>query len=231
MQTIKGHWQLILITVLVFALWRTPVVLPLKILVVFFHEIAHGLAAVVTGGSIDSINLHANQGGVTLTRGGNILAIVSAGYLGSLLIGVVLFVLAVRSRWDRAMMAALGVLLLAITGLYARDSFVVLFGLGTGVAMVLSAWKLPAVVNDLGLRVIGLASMIYVPYDIVSDTLLRSDSRSDAAQLARLTFGSGQMWGIIWLLLALAVIGACLRFGLGRGSNFVLKKELGIECD
>ncbi len=219
MQTIKDHWQLILITVVVFALWRTPVVLPLKILIVFFHEIAHGLAAVFTGGSIDSINLHANQGGVTLTRGGNVLVIVSAGYLGSLLIGVVLFVLAVRSGWDRAMMAVLGGVLLAITGLYARDGFVVLFGLGTGAAMVLAAWKLPAVVNDLGLRVIGLASMIYVPYDIVSDTLLRSDSASDAAHLARLTFGSGQMWGVTWLLVALVVIGACLRFGLGQGSN------------
>jgi hypothetical protein len=220
MQIIKGHWQLILITVAVFALWRTPAVLPLKILIVFFHEIAHGLAALVTGGSIDSINLHANQGGVTLTRGGNVLAIVSAGYLGSLLIGIFLFVAAVRSRLDRGVMAALGGVLLAITGLYARDSFVVLFGLGTGVAMMLAAWKLPAVVNDLGLRVIGLTSMIYVPYDIVSDTLLRPDRQSDAYNLAQLTFGSGKMWGVIWLLFSLLVIGACLRFGLGRRSNF-----------
>jgi len=220
MQAIKGHWQLILITVAVFALWNTPVVVPVKILIVFFHEIAHGLAAVFTGGWIESINLNANQGGVTLTRGGNLLVIVSAGYLGSLLIGVVLFVVAVRSRWDRAMMMALGVLLLAITGLYAHEGFVFLFGAGTGVAMLLVAWKLPAVVNDLALRVIGLASMIYVPYDIVSDTLLRVDPASDAANLARLTFGTGRMWGGVWLLVALLVIGACLRFGLGRGSNF-----------
>lgn len=226
MQTIKSHWQLILITVVVFALWRTPVVLPLKILIVFFHEIAHGLAAVLTGGSIDSINLHANQGGVTMTRGGNLLAITSAGYLGSLLIGVLLFVVAVRSRWDRAMMAALGGMLLGITVLYMRDGFAVLFGLGAGSAMVLSAWKLPEMINDLVLRVIGLASMIYVPYDIVSDTLLRADRQSDAYNLAQLTFGSGKMWGVIWLIVSLLVIAASLRFGLGRGSNFAPPEKL-----
>ncbi len=220
MQTLKNHCQLVLMTVLVFALWRTPVVLPLKILIVFFHEIAHGLAAVFTGGQIESINLQANQGGLTMTRGGSPVVITSAGYLGSLLIGVVLFVGAVRSRFDRAMMAALGILLLGITLLYTRETYGVVFGAIAGAVMVLSAWKLPELVNDLALRVIGLASMIYVPYDIVSDTLLRADRQSDAYHLAQLTFGSGKMWGGIWLVVSLLVIAACLRFGLGRGSNF-----------
>ncbi|MFT6271318.1 MAG: hypothetical protein ACJA0F_000150, partial [Dinoroseobacter sp.] len=44
MKTLKGHWQLILITIAVFALWSTPLALPLKILVVFLHELSHGLA-------------------------------------------------------------------------------------------------------------------------------------------------------------------------------------------
>ena len=59
MKFLKGHWQLILITVIVFMLWGTPVVYPLKILVVFMHELSHGLAAVFTGGSIEAISLSA----------------------------------------------------------------------------------------------------------------------------------------------------------------------------
>ena len=35
-------------------LWNTPVVAPLKIFVVLLHEISHGVAAVLTGGSIES---------------------------------------------------------------------------------------------------------------------------------------------------------------------------------
>jgi len=43
---------LLITLVAILFLWNTWVVYPLKILVVFFHELSHGLMAVVTGGSI-----------------------------------------------------------------------------------------------------------------------------------------------------------------------------------
>ena len=82
----KGHWQLLALLAAVFALWQTPVVLPLKILVVFLHELSHGLAAVLTGGEIVELSLSAQQGGHAVTRGGSRFLILSAGYLGSLLL-------------------------------------------------------------------------------------------------------------------------------------------------
>jgi len=90
MNWVKGHWQLLALTALVMALWTTPVILPLKILVVFFHELSHGLAALLTGGEIVSLSVNPEQGGVTLMRGGSRFAILSAGYVGSLLFGVAL---------------------------------------------------------------------------------------------------------------------------------------------
>ena len=88
MKFLKGHWQLILITVIVFMLWGTPVVYPLKILVVFMHELSHGLAAVFTGGSIEAISVSAQEGGHAITRGRSRFIILSAGYVGSLILGV-----------------------------------------------------------------------------------------------------------------------------------------------
>ena len=64
---------------LVFALWQTPVALPLKLLVVLFHELAHGLAALATGGSIESLTVTADQGGLAVTRGGSRFAILTRG--------------------------------------------------------------------------------------------------------------------------------------------------------
>ena len=101
MNTLRGHWQLIVITGLVFLLWKTPVVLPLKILVVFMHELSHGLAAILTGGAVERISLSVQQGGHAVTRGGNSFAILSAGYLGSLLIGMAFLMIALRTRADR----------------------------------------------------------------------------------------------------------------------------------
>ena len=80
---------------------------PLKILVVFFHELAHGAAAVLTGGEIVLITLSPDQGGTAVTRGGSRTLILTAGYLGSLLIGVALLLGALNSHADRAIMAAL----------------------------------------------------------------------------------------------------------------------------
>lgn len=219
MGIVKGHWQLFAITGLVFALWQTPVVVPLKILVVFLHELSHGLAAVLSGGSIETISLSPRQGGFAITRGGNLFLIQSAGYVGSLLIGVALLLVALRTRADRAVMAGCGVVTLIVAALYVRDLFALAFCAGSGAAMLAAARYLGHNVNDLALRVIGLASMIYVPYDIFSDTIARSSLRSDAFMLAQRVGGTAAIWGGIWLVISLGVIALCVRYGIGRSSN------------
>jgi len=225
MKMLRGHWQMLVITAAIFLLWFTPVIIPLKILIVFFHELSHALAAWITGGSVESIRISPQQGGVTVTRGGNVFLLMSAGYLGSLLIGVLLFLGAVRSHADRIMMAVLGAVMLLIAALYIRDVFALAFITGGGVLMLVVARFLSRDVNDLVLRVIGLASMIYVPMDIFSDTIARSEMRSDAYMLADRFGGATMMWGGLWLLVSLVVIGLCLRYGLGRHSNISNPRE------
>ena len=219
MRVLRGHWQLLLVTAVVFALWQTPVITPLKILIVFMHEISHALAAWMTGGEVVSISISPQQGGLTMTRGGNLFAIMSAGYLGSLLLGVAVFLIALNSKADRALMAALGVATLLIALLFVREWFALGFTVGLGAFMLISARFVPHDVNDMALRVIGLASMIYVPFDIFDDTIRRSSEPSDAFMLAQTFGGPTVFWGGLWLLISLAVIGVCLRFGLGVQSN------------
>ncbi len=219
MNVLRGHWQLMVITVVVLALWSTPVVVPLKILTVFFHELSHALAAWMTGGSVESISLSPQQGGLTVTRGGNVFLTMSAGYLGSLLIGVLVFLVAVRSHADRVLMGVLGAVLLLVAALFIREWFALAFTVGTGLVMLASARYVPHDVNDLALRVIGLTSMIYVPLDIFSDTIARSGIRSDAFMLAERFGGATVIWGGLWLLIALAVIGVSFTYGLGERSN------------
>ncbi|WP_228408541.1 M50 family metallopeptidase [Profundibacter amoris] len=216
---------MLVITAAIFLLWFTPVIIPLKILIVFFHELSHALAAWITGGSVESIRISPQQGGVTVTRGGNVFLLMSAGYLGSLLIGVLLFLGAVRSHADRIMMAVLGAVMLLIAALYIRDVFALAFITGGGVLMLVVARFLSRDVNDLVLRVVGLTSMIYVPMDIFSDTIARSEMRSDAYMLADRFGGATMMWGGLWLLVSLVVIGLCLRYGLGRHSNISNPRE------
>jgi hypothetical protein len=219
MKILKGHWQLILITAAVFALWRTPLVFPLKILVIFLHEFSHGLAAVATGGSIEAISLSMQEGGHAITLGGNGFIILSAGYLGSLLLGVILLLIALKTHADRAALGVFGAITLLVTALYIRDSFALIFCTSTGLAMLATAYFLNRPINDLVLRVIGLTSMIYVPFDIFDDTIARSGLRSDAYMLAEQFGGPTVFWGGLWLAISLAVIAFSVRHAFGSDSN------------
>ncbi|MEJ6404147.1 M50 family metallopeptidase [Yoonia sp. 2307UL14-13] len=224
MRLIRGHWQLVLLTLLVFALWSTPVMIPLKILIVYLHELSHAIAITLTGGEVLNLNIDAQQGGLVAGRGGNRFISLSAGYLGSLLIGVVLLIAALRTKADKWIMALCGAVTLLVAALYVRDAFALMFTIGTGLAMLLSARFLGHAINDLILRIIGLSSMFYVPYDIFSDTIARSYLRSDARMLADEFGGTTVMWGGLWLMISLVVIGCCLRYGLGRSSNLALPR-------
>lgn len=217
----RAHWQMLGFAGIIFALWQTPIVLPLKLIVVFFHELSHGLAALVTGGEIESIAVTADQGGLTVTRGGSAFAILSAGYLGSLLIGMALFAAALRSAADRLVLALLGVVLVAVAALYVREGFALAFSLGAGGLMLAGARWLSGLGADLILRLIGLASMIYVPYDILSDTILRAPLHSDARMLAEEVGGATVLWGGLWLIVSIGAIGLALRYLATQGSNLV----------
>lgn len=219
MTYLRGHWQLIALTAAVFLLWSTPVVLPLKLLVVFFHELSHAVAAILTGGRVESLSVNFQQGGEVWTVGGSRFLTLSAGYLGSLLIGAGLLLVALRGLADRAALAALGVILLVVLILYVRDIAAILICGATGAALLAAARYLPAPACDLILRIIGLSSLIYVPYDIFDDTLRRASLNSDARMLAEEIGGTTMLWGALWLVVSLAVIVACLRYILGRDSN------------
>jgi hypothetical protein len=216
---IKGHWQLITIVASVFLLWNTPVVLPLKILVVFLHELSHALAIVLTGGSVESFSVSPQQGGLVIGRGGNRFISLSAGYLGSLLLGMGLLIIALRTNKDRAVLGVFGGVMVLVTLLYVRDPFAMAFCAGVGAVMLGVAWYLSRNLCDLVLRVIGLTSMIYVPFDIFDDTIRRAGLRSDAYMLAEEFGGTTLMWGGLWLVLSFVMIFYCLRNMLGRDSN------------
>lgn len=201
-------------------LWDTWLIYPLRLLVVFFHELSHGLTAIATGGEISHIEIVAQEGGVCYTRGGSRFLTLSAGYLGSLLWGGGIYYLAAATRRDRALMMALGGLVLIITVLYLRNPFGFGFALATGLVMIGAAQKLPEMVNDLALRLIGMTSMIYAPLDIIDDIIRRPNIPSDAYMLAQEIGGTAQFWGGVWLIISVGILLVFIKISI--------KQEVGV---
>lgn len=202
----------------VYVLWNTPVVYPLKIFVVFLHEISHGLAAVASGGEIVRIELSADQGGVCWTRGGSRFLTASAGYLGSMLWGALFLVAAARTRFDRLLVGLVGAFVLAVTALYVRSGFGLVYGLLAGALLIGAATSFGEAVSDALLRVIGAVSCLYAPWDIASDLLLRDVPGSDAHTIAKITYVPAVVWGVFWFVLATAgAVYALVLTSRGRG--------------
>ncbi|KAK4410188.1 hypothetical protein Sango_0091800 [Sesamum angolense] len=98
-------------TLVILALWRTFLLMPFKLITVFLHEASHAIACKLTCGEVEGIQVHANEGGVTQTRGGVYWLILPAGYLGSSFWGMVLILASTNLLTARI---AAGCLILAL---------------------------------------------------------------------------------------------------------------------
>ena len=198
---------------LLWTFWYTPLVYPLKIFVVLLHELSHALAIWATGGSVDRIVLDPRQGGATWGTGGNAFVALSAGYLGSLLWGTALVAAA---RWKKVPAGTVtgvsGMLVLALTALYVRNDFGIVFGALFGLALLVCARYLSGLWNRRLVLVLGMTSCLYAVLDIKSDVLDRPNLPSDAAMLAEATGIPTVFWGMLWIGVALVVCTRLLRW-------------------
>lgn len=196
--------------------WNTPAVLPLKLFVVFLHEISHGLAAMATGGRIERIVINMNEGGACYCGGGSPFVTLSAGYLGSLAWGLLLVWLARFDRRAHWTTACVGAATGLITLFFVRSLFGFAFGLAFAGGLLLAARLLSGRWNARILYALGLTSALYAILDIKSDVLDRSGLESDARMLADLTGVPTVVWGILWIGVALGVVYLVSRRALGR---------------
>ncbi|MBA3530689.1 MAG: M50 family metallopeptidase [Ardenticatenales bacterium] len=224
MQSIRGqNWDMSIVGLSVVTVavalffWNAPLLLPIKLFVVLLHEISHGLAAYLTGGSMERLSLTYDEGGLAHLRGGSRFLSLSAGYLGSALWGAALLRLAwagpgVRRFAIRGMAVALGIIGL----LYVRDLFTLAYVAFTALVLYGLGWQGGPRLQMAALWVIGTFSCLYAVIDIGTDILMAGPlagipllggpvRMTDAELLATITLVPAFIWGLIWSAIAIAV--------------------------
>ena len=209
-------WSLVAGFLAYFALlwwfWDASVVYPVKMFVVFLHEVSHGIAAIITGGYIDRIVLERAQGGACYCPGGSAFLTLTAGYLGSLLWGCLLVIGGLKlGKWSRTLAAVIGGATALLTLVYVRGSFGIGFGLLFALFMLASAKFFPVAVNRALIVMLGLTSCMYALLDIKSDVLDRPELQSDARMLAELTHVPTVVWGVLWIAVGVVMCFLLLR--------------------
>jgi hypothetical protein len=192
--------------------WDSPLLTPVKLLVVMGHESGHALATLLVGGQVQRVVLAADQSGACLSAlppgAWPTILVYSAGYVGSACAAAVLLVLAFRLRLARGVLAAYSVWLAAMAILVAGNGFTVAFCLGTAAVLAAAARWLAL----LGVRalVLFLATFtgLYALFDLRDDLWTANvRAHSDAALLAAHTPVPALLWAVLWSLLSVAILG------------------------
>ncbi|MCE7990761.1 MAG: M50 family metallopeptidase [Roseivirga sp.] len=199
-------------------LWNTIILYPVKIFVVMLHEMSHGLMAELFGGDIIEIQIDHRIGGYCKYTVPNSFIgrfmIASAGYLGSLLWGALILILAVKTDKDRYISLGIGIALLLLSWFVIKtgEPFGIIMTVGFGLFMLASFKLLSDTFHDYFLKFIGMVSCIYVVIDIKGDLIDRTGIGSDADSIAEMTGIPSLVVGIIWFFIASLVIYYTLKY-------------------
>ena len=195
--------------------WNSPVLWPVKIMVVLFHELGHAIATWATGGTVIEIGLSPQVGGHALSQGGWPFLIANAGYLGSLVWGIALLAIARRRGSTRVALGLLGLMVGVVALLYVRPIFDFGFGfcIVASVALLVASKLLPTVAAQVVLRGLGVFSILYALFDIRDDIFLSGPGVvTDASILAASTGVPSIFWGVLWLALGVGVLYATRKW-------------------
>lgn len=188
---------------------------PFKWLETFFHEISHGLAAIITGGSIKHIEIMYDGSGVCTTIGGIAFIISFMGYAGATFWGWGIYKVAESSeKLSKLFLYALTALLIVSLILWTRTiltaSVITLLIAICGMACFLNNLKYIQIFLKLtGLTILlnSLASPFY---------LIDGQSLGDGSSLAERTHIPEFIWIATWAGIALF---ACYSLAKTRKSD------------
>jgi hypothetical protein len=200
----KHQFWIFLLTAIV--LRQLPLVsIPFNWLETYFHEISHGIAAILTGGSIVKIELFSNGAGLCTTLGGNRFIVSFSGYAGAVIWGAMIYVAAKSHQRLAQVFSFFVFLLLLITLLlWARDALTIFICLVLLTLFLLSLKTKNLKLLQLLLQFFGmvvLLNSLYSPF-----YLLDGRSIGDGANLANLTFIPEFIWVVIWSTMGLATL-------------------------
>lgn len=178
---------------------------PLLLISTLVHELGHGVAAMLAGGTFERFVMHQDGSGVAHTRGvmsdmGRAF-VAAGGLVGPAVAAAMCFASARRARTARYAMGAMGFLLLVALALVVRNGFGILFVAIFAGACLLIAYKAGPQLVQLGLvfLAVQLALSVYARGDYLFTKSARTANGvypSDAQNIAEaMGFAPYWFWG------------------------------------
>lgn len=186
---------------------------PIRLLVTFLHEFGHAAGALLTGGSVENVQINPDGSGFTRTAGGSRAVILMGGYLGSALFGNMFLFIGARGK------AFVNLFSLLLAGSMVLTSIVWFNSLFTSLVLIAFAALIIFVVlktafaRDI-LLFLGLTSILYIIQDF------NVGPSSDLGHYAEVMgIFPPQVWMYVWLGLAVILLLINVRLIIKMGKK------------
>lgn len=215
----KNHFFILLISALIIK--QLPLVsIPFNWLESYFHEVSHGIAALLTGGNVLRIQLFTTGAGLCTTQGGSNFIISFAGYAGATLWGWGIYkISSSHQRIAQAFSVLIFVLLLSSIIFWGRD-LLTWFILAVLAFIFLLTIKLQKVHYLQG--IMQLFGLLILLNSLSSPSyLLDGRHLGDGAALSSMTSVPEIVWVAIWFALGVIALYSLYK---SNKSNKTIKK-------
>ena len=208
---------------------------PFMILGTWFHEMGHGLTAMVFGYDFEQLVIYSNGSGVAesslpadASRFSRAM-IAAGGPLGPSIAGAALILASARAKLWRPMLYLLAFAIAVSTGIWVRSStgWVVLPAIALGLGLL--AWRGPAGAVRFMLQFLGMlaALSMFMSWDYLfmeSASIGGQTMLSDTGAIEANLFLPHWFWAITLIGIAILMIGTSLKYALHEdGSGRLLR--------
>ena len=153
-------------------LWQTVIgsllLYPFTILATWFHEMGHGIAAMLTGSSFERLLIFPDGSGVAQSMvpanasGLTHAVIAASGPLGPAIAGALLIIASRTDKATRAALTVVGLALIVSTVIWVRTLTGWLVLPALGIAILALAWRGTAAQRRFGIQLLGVQACISV---------------------------------------------------------------------
>lgn len=193
--------------------WGQFLLFPFKLFTTWVHESSHALMTLMVGGSVSSITIEPDSGGLTqsMVPASRIAQglVSSAGYLGASVVGCLLMAATRVDRWAHRVLWSIGSCMLLTLLFWMRNAFGFVVVLAWGLALVLLARRGSGNIARFVLSLLAIQVALEAVYDIRVLFLVQG-APSDAASMARIFLLPSWVWASAWMLASVAMLGGTL---------------------
>ena len=208
---------------------------PFRLLVTIVHELGHGIAALITGGDFRNFLISADGSGLAYTAGGWRWVVIPAGYLSEAIFSAVLFRLGDNLKASRWAMGIIGISMMILSLIFGRPGgfniqaiagsvLGIVFGVIFGALFLKLALQAGSTLITFFLHFIAIKAGLAAFSDlfVVIGFSLQTGNvpHTDAQAMAELTHIPALIWGVLWVIIALAFIAWAL---ISRGRSYLKK--------